>query len=258
MRAIAVALAGSILFASTSSALVTSAASVTYSTASHIVVDNTSRIIGTSVEGRPIIAYHRGTPGGTVVLVIGVIHGDESAGLEIVNKLRTAAIPKNVDLWLVPSMNPDGVANDTRTNANGVDLNRNFPYQWGKIRKLGYWQYAGPSRASEPETKAMVKFIREIKPALGIWYHQDLNIISPGTGTDGKLRARYSRLTGIPLKRISGGRYTGVAATWQRSTISDAYAFVVELGPTLSGYQATLNTNAVLAVAAFLSSLKKK
>lgn len=255
MRALTVALAGSIMFATVGGA---SAASPSVSTASNITASITPRIIGTSVEGRPIEAYRRGTPGGTVVLVIGVIHGDESAGLDIVNKLVTADIPKGVDLWLVPSMNPDGVANNTRTNANGVDLNRNFPYQWGKIGKPGNWQYSGPSRASEPETKAMVRFIRQIKPALGIWYHQDLNIISPGTGTDGKLRAHYSQLTGIPLKRITGGTYKGVAATWQRSTMSNAYAFVVELGPTLSADQARLNTSAVLDVAALLGSLKKK
>lgn len=255
MRALAVALVGSIIFSATSGVLTASAEPPSTSTESV----STFHVIGTSVEGRPIEAYRRGTPGGTVVLVIGVIHGDESAGLDIVNKLVTADIPKGVDLWLVPSMNPDGVANNTRTNANGVDLNRNFPYRWGKIGRPGYWQYAGPSRASEPETRAMVKFIREIKPALGIWYHQDLNIISPGTGIDGKLRARYSQLTGIPLKRITGGTYSGIAATWQRNTMSSAYAFVVELGPTPVGdKQIELNTNAVLKVAALLNSLNRK
>lgn len=255
MRALAVTLVASIIFSVTGGAPTVTAETPPVSVESFI----TTRVIGTSVEGRPIEAYRRGTPGGTVVLVIGVIHGDESAGLDIVNKLVTADIPKGIDLWLVPSMNPDGVANNTRTNANGVDLNRNFPYQWGKIGRPGYWQYAGPSRASEPETKAMVKFIREIKPALGIWYHQDLNIISPGTGIDGKLRARYSQLTGIPLKRITGGTYKGIAATWQRNTMSNAYAFVVELGPTPVGdKQIELNTNAVLEVAALLNSLNRK
>jgi len=247
MRLTALAIAGSLLLASAGSA-----------SAAPTHVNSEKRIIGKSVEGRDIEAYHRGTKGGTVVLVIGVIHGDEEAGLGIVDVLRSAEIPTGVDLWLVPNMNPDGVARDTRKNANGVDLNRNFPYKWGKIGKPSYWQYAGTSSASEPETQALVKFIREIKPDLGIWYHQDLNIISPGTGIDGKLRTRYSQLSGIPLKRITGGTYTGVAATWQRSTLANAYAFVVELGPTLSSAQAALNAKAVLDVAVFLGSLKRK
>jgi len=247
MRLTALAIAGSLLLASAGSA-----------SAAPTRANSEMRIIGKSVEGRDIEAYHRGTKGGTVVLVIGVIHGDEDAGLDIVEILKAAAIPTGVDLWLVPSMNPDGVARQIRKNANGVDLNRNFPYRWGKIGKPSSWQYAGTSRASEPETQAMVKFIREIKPDLGIWFHQDLNIISPGKGIDGKLRSRYSRLSGIPLKRITGGTYTGVAATWQRSTLANAYAFVVELGPTLSSAQAALNAKAILDAAVFLGSLKRK
>jgi protein MpaA len=149
-------------------------------------------------------------------------------------------------------MNPDGTALDQRGNANQVDLNRNFPYNWAKMGKPGYWQFAGKSKASEPETKAIVAFMREIKPALGIWYHQDLNIISPGTGLEGTMRSTYSRLTGIPIKRITGGRYTGVAATWQRRSVKDGMAFVVELGKTLDLAQAQVHSKAVLDIAMLL------
>lgn len=255
MRAVVFALVGSIMLTTPGGVLAAPAESTPVS-ARPIP---TPRIIGTSVEGRPIEAYRRGTPGGTVVLVIGVIHGDETAGINIVSKLTAAEIPDGIDLWLVPSMNPDGVANKTRTNANGVDLNRNFPYRWKRIGRPGSWQYSGKARASEPETKALVRFIREIKPALGIWYHQDLNVISPGTGTNGMLRARYSQLSGIPLKRITGGTYWGIAATWQRNAVPEGHAFVVELGPTPVGdRQIDLNTDAVLKIAALLSSLSRK
>ena len=136
--------------------------------------------------------------------------------------------------------------------ANQVDLNRNFPYNWAKMGKPGYWQFAGKSKASEPETKAIVAFMREIKPTLGIWYHQDLNIISPGTGLEGTMRSTYSQLTGIPIKRITGGRYTGVAATWQRHSVKDGMAFVVELGKTLNSTQAKVHSSAVLNIAMLL------
>jgi murein peptide amidase A len=208
-----------------------------------------TREIGRSVEGRPIKAVRRGQPGGRVVLVIGVIHGDEQAGLQIVDRLEELDVPAGIDLWLVDSMNPDGVAHDMRTNADQVDLNRNFPYNWGPIGQVGDWEYAGPGPASEPETQAMVAFITDIHPDLVIWYHQDYNRIAPGTGRDAVIRARYSELTGIPLLDISGGTYTGVAATWARHNLDGGVAFIVELGESLSTEQADVHARAVLTIA---------
>lgn len=206
------------------------------------------RVLGVSVEGREIEAFRYGTAGGTAVMVVGVIHGDEEAGLLITEVLRTMAPPAGIDLWIIPTVNPDGTIAATRGNSNRVDLNRNFPRDWALQGEPGYWQYSGPSAASEPETKAVVKFVREIRPALGIWYHQDLNMISPGSGFEGRVRSRYARITGLPLVRITGGRYTGVAATWQRNAVPDGLAFVVELGPTLSTTQARTHAAAVMAV----------
>lgn len=209
-----------------------------------------TRQIGTSVEGRPITAVRRGTPGGRVVLIIGVIHGDENAGLAIIDLLEQYEVPAGVDLWLVDSMNPDGVANNDRHNANQVDLNRNFPADWGPIGVPGDGQYAGPSVASEPETQAMIAFITEIRPDLVMWYHQDLFRISPGKGRDGAIRQRYADLVGLPVVSITGGIYTGVAATWARRTIDPGVAFIVELGESLTPEEADRHARAVLTIAA--------
>jgi protein MpaA len=205
--------------------------------------------IGRSVQGRPIVAIERGTPGGRRVMVVGVIHGDEAAGTAIVDRLMTAPVPPGVDLWLVPTMNPDGTALGRRGNANGVDLNRNFPYQWGPIAEPGDWQWAGPGPASEPETQAMVAFVSLLQPELAVWYHQDLYRISPGRGRDGELRARYAELTGLPLVSITGGTYTGVAATWTRRQVDGAVGFVVELGESLGAPEADTHALAVLDIA---------
>jgi protein MpaA len=206
--------------------------------------------IGHSVRGRPITAVQRGTPGGTVVLVIGVIHGDEAAGVKVVEELATAPLPAGIDLWLIESMNPDGQAANTRTNAHFVDLNRNFPYEWAPLGAPGDSQYGGAGPASEPETQAIVDFVTTIQPDIGIWYHQDLFRIAPGqSGRDAEVRARYAELTGLPLLSITGGTYTGVAATWQRNTITDGVAFIVELGPRLSRAGARRHAAAVLDVA---------
>ena len=84
-------------------------------------------VFGHSVEGRPLRAIERGTPGGTVVLVIGVIHGDEPAGAGVVERLRTAPLPEGIDLWLVDSVNPDGQLAGTRTNALRWTSTATFP-----------------------------------------------------------------------------------------------------------------------------------
>ncbi len=210
--------------------------------------------IGYSLEGRPIVAERLGVAGGRKVLVIGVIHGNEDAGLQITDELRQRAIDERVELWLIDSMNPDGVARQDRHNSNEVDLNRNFPYKWGPIGRPGNSQYAGTGPASEPETKAVVQFITLLRPDIAIWYHQDANLVIPSTGRDGRVRARYAQLTALPIADCCGGGgvYTGIAATWASNELkrtSDAVPFIVELpGGVLSAAQVDAHATAVLTI----------
>lgn len=217
------------------------------------------------MQGREISVVHRidlagsrlavDDPQRIVVLVVGVIHGDEQAGLDVVAELRglpATEIPANVDLWLLPALNPDGVAADQRHNANQVDLNRNFPYNWGVIAEPGNWEYSGPSAASEPETQAMIEFVKYLRPDMTVWFHQDAFSIAPSSGADGPLRREYARLTGLPLEGVPGGTYTGVAATWQRKTFVDDTAFIVELGATMAPGEALTHARAILSVVALL------
>jgi len=206
------------------------------------------RELGRSVQGRPILAVRRGDPTGVPVVVIGVIHGDEDDGVAILERLATAPVPPGVALSLVESMNPDGQAAEQRGNANLVDLNRNFPHQWGPIGMPGDGQYAGTGPASEPETQAVVAFLTELDPVLVLWYHQDLFRLSPGQGLEGELKQRYAELTGLPIERITGGTYTGVAATWARNA-TRAVSFIVELGATLAPEEADAHAAAVLDIA---------
>ena len=212
-------------------------------------------IIGYSAQGRPMVASHRGTPGGTVILVVGVIHGNENAGLAILQSLRTMQVPPNIDLWLMDAMNPDGLANDERHNGNGVDLNRNFPHDWTQISQFGDWEYSGAGPASEPETQAFIAFTQRISPHLTLWYHQDLNRISPSNRKDGPLRERYAAITGLPVLSVTGGTYTGVAATWVRTADPDAMSFIVELGPSLSADEALVHATAVLTISMMAQSI---
>ena len=111
---------------------------------------------------------------------------------------------------------------------------------------------AARGSVSEPETQAMVNFIEQLQPDVAIWYHQDLYVINPSSGREGAVRQRYAELTGLPMGQITGGTYTGIAATWARNELAPAngVAFIVELGPTLSPTEAATHTAATPAAAA--------
>src|SRR5215217_1711211 len=103
--------------------------------------------IGHSQHDRPIRALRVGSPRARVkLLVVGQVHGNEPAGRAVIARLRSARPPRGTALWLVDDANPDGSAAGTRANANGVDLNRNFPYRWQP--QDGVYE-SGPSPASD-------------------------------------------------------------------------------------------------------------
>lgn len=206
--------------------------------------------IGRSVQGRPITVVRRGTPGGTRVLAVGAIHGNEDDGVAIIDRLAVEPVPAGVELWLVRSMNPDGQAIGDRQNANLVDLNRNFPESWDVLGAPGDWQYGGSAPASEPETQAMVALGAAVRPDLILWYHQDLYRIAPGAGRPGEIRTRYAELTALPIVDITGGTYTGTASQWSRTVIRpDGVGITVELGPTVSDAEVDAHVRAVHTVA---------
>ena len=79
-------------------------------------------MIGRSVLGRPILAVELGDPDAPArALVVGVIHGDESAGGAITRRLERGRPPRASVLWILDDLNPDGAARHTRQNAHGVD-----------------------------------------------------------------------------------------------------------------------------------------
>ena len=180
-------------------------------------------LLGESFLGRPIRVFHRGDPDEIRVLVVGCIHGDECAGVRIAERLRTGRPRSFLDLWILPSLNPDGRAAQTRQNARGVDLNRNFPYRWRRGPRGRY--YPGPRPASERETRIAMHLIRRIEPDITIWFHQPLALVD--ASGDVTIERRYARLVGLPLVHLD--RLHGTATSWQRHVLRGTEAFVVEL-----------------------------
>jgi Predicted carboxypeptidase len=208
-------------------------------------------VLGHSVEGRAITAVRVGDPTSPhKALVVGVIHGDEPAGAAVTRQiLRRYRDIGGVDLWVVKTVNPDGLAHHTRRNAHGVDLNRNFSYRWrdGVPPSSGY--YPGPHPFSEPESQAVRKLVRQLQPQVSIWFHQPWDqVLAPCHG-DASLQRRFSQLSGIPLKRCRGEDLRGTAIDWQQHTFPGTHAFVVELaGGSISALAAKRDARAVVKV----------
>jgi protein MpaA len=183
------------------------------------------RVLGHSVNGRAIAAYELGDPASTrKVLVVGCVHGNEPAGIAVTSMLvKQHALLRGVDLWIVPSFNPDGQAAGTRGNARGVDLNRNFPWHWQPLTGVFY---AGPQALSEPESRIMFALLRRLHPAISIWFHQHLDVVDV-SGGDSALERRFARIVGLPTAVLA--REPGSIVTWENHTFPHGTAFVVEL-----------------------------
>jgi murein peptide amidase A len=182
-------------------------------------------VFGHSVRGRPLVAWSFGSPlARRTVLVVGCIHGNECAGLAITTALRNEPVPSGVQLWVVPEMNPDGTAADTRQNADGVDLNRNFPYLWQRITDPTY--DSGPRPASEPETRAAISLVRRLRPAVTIWYHQHMDLVALA-GSDFGYARRYAQIAGLRPTCLT--HLSGVETGWSNHTFPGTNSFVVEL-----------------------------
>ena len=144
-----------------------------------------------SVKGRPLYMREIGLQQAPIrVLVIGAMHGDELSSSSIVFHWLSFAQANNQNiLWrFAPAINPDGLLSKPakRTNANGVDLNRNFPTPRWEVESVRYWQvttrrdsrrWPGKTSLSEPETKFIYQQIDEFKPNLVVSIHAPYGVL---------------------------------------------------------------------------------
>jgi protein MpaA len=203
---------------------------------------------GHSLQARALRAVVLGDPAAPRrALVVGCIHGSECAGEAIVRRLRWAPPPPDTALWLVLTANPDGHLRNTRQNAHGVDLNRNFPFRWQPLGAPGSFEWSGPRPLSEPESRGLRRLILRVRPTLTVWYHQHATLVDDSGGDPG-VEGAYARAVGLPFRCLT--RYPGSATTWQNHISPHDTAFVVELpAGRLSRTSAERHATAVLAAA---------
>jgi len=211
--------------------------------------DKTKTVIGSSVNGNEITAYHYGT-GDKEVLLVGGIHGGYSSNtvslaFEMMDyfKDNTDQIPANVKLTIIPVLNPDGLETTVGTagkfnssdvptseakqvagrfNANGVDLNRNFACDW---QEKATWQNkevsGGSSEFSEPESQALKSYVESSKPAaVVVWYSSAGGVYASnchnGVLPETKeLTQIFAKASGYPAKEeFNFYEITGDAVNW--------------------------------------------
>lgn len=180
--------------------------------------------LGRSVKGRPIYTRDVRSEGARLrVLVIGGIHGDELSSASVaLHWIRLAqAAPSQAHWRFIPALNPDGLFSrpSHRVNANGVDLNRNFPTpDWERDAAL-YWEkrtrrdprrWPGKTPLSEPETKFLFDEIQRFQPNLIVSIHAPYGVLD----FDGPITPP-SRLGRLHLDQVgifpgSLGNYGGV------------------------------------------------
>jgi hypothetical protein len=120
---------------------------------------------GKTAQGRGVYLVHLSTapPGSSPawkVLFYAQQHGDEISGKDaLLFLIRDIArdpslLPKDVDLWILPMMNPDGAEAGTRRNASGTDLNRDH------------------IALEQPETQALHRVVRRVRPHVAVDSHE--------------------------------------------------------------------------------------
>ncbi|HET8991477.1 MAG TPA: DUF2817 domain-containing protein [Candidatus Saccharimonadales bacterium] len=177
----------------------------TYTSRSHCY---TTYSIGTSVQGRPIKAYQFGSnPGSNMVLFIGAMHGAEQNSGNLLNQwipdidANPGKIPAGRTIVVIPIINPDGYAADNRLNAQGIDLNRNFPANgWTEqvtepLSGNTMTNDGGPYPLSAPESAALATFYETYKPRLTLTFHSHAGIVEANDAGDSiALGAEYANL----------------------------------------------------------------
>jgi len=171
-------------------------------------VCQTSSSIGTSVRGRGITAYSFGS-GGSVIVFVGGTHGNEKSSVYTLNswldylERNYDKIPSNRRVVVIPNLNPDGFSANSRTNANNVDLNRNFPANnWKQGVTMPDQSYnpngGGSAPLSEPESSAVANYLSGLHPRLVLTYHAAAGVAMPNdSGDSGTLAQAYDQKSNV-------------------------------------------------------------
>ena len=139
------------------------------------------------------------------VLVIGCFHGDEPQGEYLVREYLKKG---SSNIRVVPRLN----SKNTRTNINGVDLNRNFPTQnWILNERNEY--FGGENPASEIETQFIIELVEKINPKVILTLHAPYKVVNYD-GPAKEIAQKISDIIGYPVEESIGYPTPGSFGTW--------------------------------------------
>ncbi|MDD3420346.1 MAG: DUF2817 domain-containing protein [Candidatus Gastranaerophilales bacterium] len=148
------------------------------------------------------------------VLILGVFHGDEPEGELLINEYLKNIEGKELKnrLLIIPCLNPDGKALNTRQNSNKIDLNRNFPTKnWARTEDAQY--FGGEKANSEIETQFVVDVIENCRIDAILTLHTPYKIVNyDGPAKD--LAEKISEITGYAVEEDIGYSTPGSFGTY--------------------------------------------
>jgi len=163
-------------------------------------------------------------PAGDVrILIVAGQHGEEPETAVILSRALRGLSERSPHCAVILTVNPDGILRGTRGNANGVDLNRNFPTSdWSQDPSTYRWNLDRPDErirlstgdqpASEPETRHILALVEDLNPKLILTLHAPLACIDdPRLSEHGKL---LSERSGLKLTDNIGYPTPGSFGTW--------------------------------------------
>ena len=224
--------------------------------------------LGAAVSGRMIPYAHIGSTEGAQIIVQGAIHAREHITAKLIVEQIYYILQcggetlKKGGMYFIPMTNPNGVTlaqfglesvygcarrnfllrvngeagcdfSLWKANLNAVDLNVNFPAEWGtgicNVRCPSPTNYIGASPASEPETRALMRFFKKVHPWRIVSFHQPLHGVDIAD-KNVTFSRRLARALRLPAEKVTcGGVCGGTMTQWYNSHFKGT-AITVEYG----------------------------
>jgi protein MpaA len=180
-----------------------------------------ARPYGRSVRGHDL-EYFGPQKGPVDLLILASIHGDEVETTVVLSEALRRVRRGDLSNPVILAANPDGVMRGTRCNANGVDLNRNWPSQNWSSEPVFHKAHGesvrdirlspGSAPASEPETRALRQLVERLQPRALISMHAPLACIDAPSSSP--LAQWIARQVDLPLVADVGYATPGSFGSW--------------------------------------------
>jgi protein MpaA len=180
-------------------------------------------VYGHSVNQTPLEVWGDGSVNVDLLIFAG-IHGEEPDTTVLLSRALRSTSRRSPTCAVVLCANPDGLRQGTRGNANGVDLNRNFPsanwqaepvtHRWHTDSDSTVLLSPGTAPASEPEVQALIQLVTHLEPACVVSLHSPLGLIDDPEST--ALGGLLAERTGMPRTVLPNHHTPGSFGSWMQ------------------------------------------